>query len=1157
MNWYDASVAGTLLFTGSTFMPTQAIYQTTIYYVESFDGTTGCSSARIASTANVLPALTAPAAPANIDICFGTSADIVATGSGIIGNVVRFYDVPTGGIPLQSNTIAAASNAFTYTTPALFTPPPTMVYYVAEYNAATDCESPRTTVTVSISPAVVQPIAFDANICTGASVTLTANHGIGSNNGDFYWYDAPIGGNLLAVGQNFTPASILLTSGTHLFYVTELYNGCESPREDVLVTVTDLLDPSVNAGSVCPGQTFDLVATSGGANGIFEWFDASGNLLFVGNPFTVSPSSTTDYFVVEMANGCQTNAIQTTVTVAPLAAVTAPNLSTCPGNSVTFVATGAVAGGVYNWYNAATGGNLLFTGSNFTVIPSVTTSYWVSQAANGCESARTQRTVTVTPVPAPTASATAICPGETSVATATTGGANGVFKWYDASSGGNLIGTGNPFMFAPSATTNYWVSEVLNGCESARTLFTVTVTPLANPTATTVNTAICEGSSEVLTATATVPNGTFNWYDAAAGGNLLFTGNPYYTPVLNDTITYWVSVSNATCTSDRIAITVTVNPKPVISSISNNGPLCDGATLQLSANASAGAVYQWGGPTGFSSVLAAPTISNVNEVNNQGAYNLTVQNPLTGCTSAPSYTIVQISPIPQTPTLTSNSAICEGQTLVLTTNTVAGAIYNWSGPAGTLGSGTVANWDITQAAPSMSGVYTVNITVDGCTSPDNSTTITVKPRPAMPSITATNNGNICVGGDWDLSASTLQNGEYYWTSTTGFSSTLQTVYFTQANTANAGLYYVSVTLDGCESQRDSILVTINAAPSVPGDSIWNNSPICEGGTLELYVNPLNNVSYQWTGPNGYTSTAQNPVITNVIPSVHEGVYSLVVSFTATGCAADMLSTMVVISPTPQTVAASNDGPVCQGAGVQFTASSLAGASYMWTGPNGFTSTDQNPYIAATSLQDTGNYSVSVMLNGCGSSVASTELVISPAPVISAGADITAVEDEPVQLMATGGNIYVWSPATTLNNPYLPNPIAHPAVGVTTYYVLGSVTGTNTFCSGKDSVKVTVTPKQNLEGGIGDVFSPNGDGINDTWTVAYLTNFAAGSYQVTVYDRGGNKVIDRDDYSSPWNGTYELGNKQPVPDGTYWYIIKINDTGKTYKGAITIIDSKNK
>jgi uncharacterized repeat protein (TIGR03803 family) len=100
---------------------------------------------------------------------------------------------------------------------------------------------------------------------------------------------------------------------------------------------------------------------------------------------------------------------------------------------------------------------------------------------------------------------------------------------------------------------------------------------------------------------------------------------------------------------------------------------------------------------------------------------------------------------------------------------------------------------------------------------------------------------------------------------------------------------------------------------------------------------------------------------------------------------------LAICTPPSPPVAGNDGPKCVGQTLHLTASTVAGATYAWTGPNGFVSSLQNPSIASVTLAAAGTYNVTVTVSGCTSAPAMTTVVINPLPsaTITAPASVAA------------------------------------------------------------------------------------------------------------------------------------------------------------------------
>lgn len=171
--------------------------------------------------------------------------------------------------------------------------------------------------------------------------------------------------------------------------------------------------------------------------------------------------------------------------------------------------------------------------------------------------------------------------------------------------------------------------------------------------------------------------------------------------------------------------------------------------------------------------------------------------------------------------------------------------------------------------------------------------------------------------------------------------------------------------------------------------------------------------------------------------------------------------------------------------------------------------------------------------------------LNPTPTVSIlnGDSITIKYLQEVNLIATGAQVYNWSPVWGTGNPNVSNTIVSPQEP-TTY----TVYGINQFgCGTKDSIKVNVDYEDNLF--VPSAFSPNGDGINDLFKVANLSFQKIQEFR--VLNRWGQEVFNAND-NRGWNGTFKGVNQDP---GVYYYLIKLampNGPTKMFKGDVTII-----
>ncbi|MBI4945376.1 MAG: gliding motility-associated C-terminal domain-containing protein [Bacteroidetes bacterium] len=171
-------------------------------------------------------------------------------------------------------------------------------------------------------------------------------------------------------------------------------------------------------------------------------------------------------------------------------------------------------------------------------------------------------------------------------------------------------------------------------------------------------------------------------------------------------------------------------------------------------------------------------------------------------------------------------------------------------------------------------------------------------------------------------------------------------------------------------------------------------------------------------------------------------------------------------------------------------------------------------------------------------------VLPPIPV-NAGTDTSIMKGQSLTLSGNGTGKPLWSPSASLNNDTLFQPTATPSV--TTNYIL-AVTDSNS-CINSDAVLITVI-QGTFNGVISNLFTPNGDGINDTWYIQAIQEFP--DNEVFVFNIYGNEVFHKKNYANDWKGTY---NGSELPDGSYYYILKFNNTSEIFKGSLDIFKNK--
>ena len=356
------------------------------------------------------------------------------------------------------------------------------------------------------------------------------------------------------------------------------------------------------------------------------------------------------------------------------------------------------------------------------------------------------------------------------------------------------------------------------------------------------------------------------------------------------------------------------------------------------------------------------------------------------------------------------------------------------------------------------------------------------------------------------------------------------------------------------------VVTVNPLPDITGES--STGPTTCGGTDgEITLDGLAAgtsylVNYDYNG---------SPVPTLTLPAnadgqlyinspstglLDTGTYTNIqVTNAVTGCVSNIVGPITLYDPpTPPAPVITASQPLCLYQTLFLTAADAAGTGvYTWTGPNGYTSTSQDPTIVAANYADTGVYSVIFTQYNCVSTAVATDVTIVPPPQLT---NVTINQTIPyggtVHLNADNAYHYMWTPDNgTLNNTNINDPIATPLV-TTTYTVYGM-----SLYGCLDSATVTITVDDSLNGSIPNAFSPNNDGLNDVFRpigakFQRLVDFR-------IYNRWGQQIFYSNSIDKGWDGTF---NGVPQDVGEYYYVIiasqPATDENQTYKGDVILI-----
>jgi gliding motility-associated-like protein len=251
---------------------------------------------------------------------------------------------------------------------------------------------------------------------------------------------------------------------------------------------------------------------------------------------------------------------------------------------------------------------------------------------------------------------------------------------------------------------------------------------------------------------------------------------------------------------------------------------------------------------------------------------------------------------------------------------------------------------------------------------------------------------------------------------------------------------------------------------------------------------------------------------------------------------------IVIVPTP-VVDLGPDRSICPGQTTTCDAGS-GFSNYLWSTGSTF---------RTITVSKAGTYSVTVTQGGCSASD-SVNISLYPFPIVEAGPDQSIPYNSTTVLNGSfTGSLarysYSWRPSALLTNDTILNPgttnLTHDTMFILT------VTDLSDDCQGVDSVRIKVFNNEINEDCLTfhNVITPNGDGLNDKWIIDCIENFP--DNKVAIFNRWGDSVNsfkNYDNVSQVWKGTTTDGN--PLPDGTYYYVLTIKNGGK-YCGWILL------
>ena len=849
LKWYTTATGGVASTTAPT--PNTTATGSTIFYVSQTIG--NCEGARASITVNVNAVPIAPTVVTPIVYCQNATATaLAATGTNLL-----WYTTPTGG------TGAASAPTPTTTTVGSNT------FYVSQ--TSNSCESPRASIIVTINavpaaPTVVTPISY----CQNATATaLTAS---GTN---LLWYNNASGGT----GSSTAPVPATNTIGNTSFYVSQTNNNCESPRALITVAVTATTAAPTITSPVTYCQNATAVPLTATGSNLLWYATASGG---TGNSAAPTPPTNTVgsiQYYVSQTQSCGESP-RATITVTINAIPNAPGVTTPVVYCANATATALTSTGTnLNWYTSATGGiaSTISPTPNTSTVGSTT--FYVSQTNNNCESPRAAIVVNVNAIPNSPAANNNInyCQGQTATMLTATGSN---LLWYNVPTGG----VGSSTAPVPSTSTvgsfNFYVSQSSNNCESGRTLITVIIAAATQAPIVVSPVVYCQNSMATpLTAT----GNSLLWYTVSTGGTGSNTAPTPNTTVVGNT-TFFVSQSGACGEGPRASIVVTINATPAAPSVTTPVTYCQNSTaIALSAT---GTNLQWYTTiTGGTSNATAP-IPNTTSVGSTAFY---VSQTVNGCQGARAVINVNVNATPLAPTTAATVTYCQNSTATPLSATGTNLLW-YTVSTGGVGATTSPTPSTVTAGNTL---FYVSQTLGSCEGARATIQVQVTPIPLAPTVTSPL--IYCQNTIAPALTATGSNLNWYTTVTGGVASAIAPI----PSTSSAGTINYFVASVGCaEGPRAVIAVNVTATPIAPTQLsvtalTFNSATLNWQGAANSFYTVEYKLSSQTTYIQAATGITANSVVINNL--VLGGVYQWRVSANCAAQGVGNISTVETFS----------------------------------------------------------------------------------------------------------------------------------------------------------------------------------------------------------------------------------------------------------------------
>jgi gliding motility-associated-like protein len=794
-----------------------------------------------------------------------------------------------------------------------------------------------------------------------------------------------------------------------------------------------------------------------------------------------------------------------------------PDTSYCVGEVPKQLADYSIEEGTLVWYDSPdTEVSLNDSLPTLTTLRAQTYTFWASRMVDCGESPRRSMTIVVHPLPEISFTDTVAC----NVATA----------WEIATpAGGTYTGagcTGGSFYPALAGVGTHTVTYAYRDARTCLNTATDTITVVDFPSHPLISaggtTTFCAGQSVLLAVDA--PDAlSYQWY--RNGAALPDSTGTQLTAT--ESGTYTVMAKCLASPSNPIVVTVYPLPTQPLLTVESASTFCAGGSATLHATAENADRYRW-----YRNGVAVPdSVASHFLATQDGAYVAVAENVL-GCCSEPSAAArIDVYPLPEPPavTLQGASSFCDGASALLIGTGIGTHTPGWQRNGATIPGANTDRYEVR-----TTGIYRLAVEdAHGCTSVSPPTSITVYPLPVRPVITSTDPPTFCSGGTALLQADAPGATTYRWYRNNNL---LLAATGATCTVAESGTYTLFVEdAHHCAAAEGSLpwVVTVYQRPAAPSLTAAGSTSFCPGQSVLLEATAPGAQYYVWLhdGLPAATTTVANLQVSEA------GDYSVAVygdgDCPPLGGAGNVIPVTLFDTPGDPVFAHVPATEFCSGLSTLLTVYATGATAYEW-----YRDEHRIAGIASDThtVFETGVYTVRALNHdGCRSqnTAAAVAITVHDLPLVpvitSAGPPFYIGFDYSLNIRTPEAQVqYRWyrnDAFTGATGRSLPLPLlSSQQEGL---YRVEAITEHQ--CRQWSELFALTTEISPLV--IPNIFTPNGDEVNENFRIAGLENFVAN--ELTVINKRGKAVYSKVNYNNEW-----FGDDQP--DDIYYYRLTVKD-----------------